>query len=201
MIPIIYSLLAVAAPWYEQKLEGWYYFQEKEKERELTPEEANEIVSEERENLQALRALAILIPTEENVSRYIEAERQWSDQSSRFAETWAQVSEPATEDPFSQIGERAFLLMCFNGEDPSSISAAETAEAFAKLHGWKWKAISLDGKMIPGLTAEKDRGISQALDVTEVPAFFIIDLEGNQIYPVGEGTMPLEELENKILRL
>lgn len=86
----------VHASWYDQKLEGWYYFEDKdsvssEKKLPLTPEEAEEFILLEKRKLQQLLSLAILSPTSENVANYIRAQLRTLDQSGAFAQTWGKV--------------------------------------------------------------------------------------------------------------
>lgn len=87
---IVLALIALL-PWYEQKLEGWYYFQEEGAKEEMTAEEAEGIVVEEKGRLKELLALALLNPTQENVARYMQEERRWSEQSSEFAKRWEEI--------------------------------------------------------------------------------------------------------------
>lgn len=87
--------------WYEQKLEGWYYFQEPAKEDSspgkeplsstLTPEEAEIYLAKESRSLKQLLSLAIIAPTEDNVENYMRQQRQWIQRASFFAKVWGKV--------------------------------------------------------------------------------------------------------------
>ena len=164
-----------AASWYDQKLEGWYYFQESEsenpKEKPSSLDEAEEILECEKLHLKKLLALALLTPTSENVEQYLREQNRWVNQSTQFADTWGKVllEKPNLGDfllnPTTNYGllakrdvdlekrkallhnlsKNSFLLFFFRGEDPFSEKAAEVANLFASLNHWTVKAISLDG--------------------------------------------------------
>jgi conjugal transfer pilus assembly protein TraF len=85
-------LLATVSHWYDQKLQGWYYFQDEAEEAISTPEEAGAVIDSEKDRLKELLSLAILDPTKENVSAYAREQKKWSDQSSLFAQTYSEVS-------------------------------------------------------------------------------------------------------------
>ena len=80
--------------WYDQKLEGWYYFENQQTSQanlSLTPEKADELLVNESLKLKQLLSLAILIPTPENVENYLRNQRRWVLQSSTFAQTWGKT--------------------------------------------------------------------------------------------------------------
>ena len=150
LIPLI-----VQASWYDQKLEGWYYFQDQAKDQEKlaspqqTLEEADHYLFTQSRKLKQLLSLAIVFPTSENVEKYIRAQRQWTEQSSLFAQVWgkALLEHPGLSDlmhtPTSSYGVLAkkeldlkqrkdllqtlsneyFLLFFFKGADTFSKKA------------------------------------------------------------------------------
>lgn len=182
VIAFLCSLNAIqASTWYDQKLEGWYYFQEKESEevKEKSPslDEADEVLEIEKRQLKKLLSLALLVPTPENVENYLLEQNRWVNQSTQFADTWGKVllQKPILGDfllnPTTNYGVLAkrevdlnkrkkllhelsntcFLLFFFQGKDPFSEKAAEIANLFASLNHWKVKAISLDGRGVQNL--------------------------------------------------
>ncbi|MBI3211729.1 MAG: conjugal transfer protein TraF [Simkania negevensis] len=89
------SLFANSTSWYDQKLEGWYYFEDfsnqpnREKKEQITsPEEAAEKIELEKQKLQKLLSLALLQPTEQNVENYMQAQQKWINQSAYFSLIW-----------------------------------------------------------------------------------------------------------------
>jgi len=214
--------------WYDQKLQGWYYFQEKEHAEEAPPErpeEAEERLAAESRYLHQLLSLAILTPTQENVETYIRAQKQWINQSNQFAQAWGKVllHSPELSDllatPTSSYGILAkrsldlknrkallqtlskdyFILLFFKGADPLSEKAAEVLLNFAEINGWKYKAVSLDGVGTPSLEEfEVDKGISKNLGASLAPSFFIVNPKEEKAYPVGAGLIAVSELEQNI---
>ncbi len=191
-------LLGTAEPWYEQKMEGWYYFQEEEDQKrpEYTCEEAREILEEEKQNLNSLLAAAVLTPSPETVREYKKEHDRWQAQSALFAQNWAEV-ETQKED-LQSISDQMFLLFCFKGNDPCSIEAATTAKEFCHNNGWKLKALSLDGTTIEGLEVETDRGLSEKIGVQTTPSFYAIDPLQNRVLYLGEGMLSTKELQHNI---
>jgi len=218
----------IYASWYDQKLEGWYYFEDKSHNQEkssLTPEEADEFLTQESTKLKQLLSLAILSPTKENVESYIRNQRQWITQSSNFANSWGKVllEHPELGDfltnPTSSYGilaKRAydqkqrvallqklsqtyFLVFFFKGQDMLAQKAAEVAQLFATTNGWKYKAVSLDGAGLPQLHEfETDKGLGNLIGAKISPSFYIINPAENQVYPVGAGLISVSELEANI---
>lgn len=214
--------------WYDQKLEGWYYFEEKEaleNQPVTTPEEAEEKVSLESQKLHQLLSLALLSPTPEHVETYIRAQKRWISQSNRFAQTWGKtlLEHPELSDlpitPTSSYGILAkrshdltkrkellqtlsnefFILLFFKGADPLSEKAAEALLAFASTNQWKYKAVSLDNEGLSTLSNfEIDKGLSQNLKVQISPSFFIVNPKESLIYPIGAGLLAVSELEQNI---
>ena len=95
---IIISILTISlqASWYDQKFEGWYYFEEKptrnkDSEEHLTPQAAQSMLEKEKALLKQLLSLALIQPTEQNVQNYMQRQKAWIEQSGEFAATWGQV--------------------------------------------------------------------------------------------------------------
>lgn len=107
--------------WYDNKLEGWYYFEDHSQIPRLkeptikpsTPEEAAKFVELERKKLKALLALALIDPSQENVKNYIIRQRKWIQQSQIFSSSWktAILHDPdlgdTLENPTSTYGIQA----------------------------------------------------------------------------------------------
>lgn len=183
-------LLAAASPWYDQKLEGWYYFEE-EKEVQLSAG-AKELLEEEKQTLQDRLALAVLDPTIEHVEEYMREQKRWTDQSALFSEKWGQLLSEKSEPT-------QFLLFCFRSDDPISRPAAEAARLFGEENHWILKSLSLDGGTLDLLPdSEIDRGLAEKLNVVDAPAFFVVDPVEMKIRPVGTGPISVSDLERNI---
>ncbi|MDX8430184.1 MAG: conjugal transfer protein TraF (plasmid) [Candidatus Algichlamydia australiensis] len=96
LVFLYFRILVANDSWYDQKLEGWYYYenpakQKAKKQDELTPEKAQKIIEAGKIQLEQLLSKAILDPTTENVEKYMQKQRQWIDQNAKFANTWGRV--------------------------------------------------------------------------------------------------------------
>lgn len=170
-----------ATSWYDQKLEGWYYFQEQgieeAKEKPTSLDEAEEVLEFEKRQLRKLLSLALLVPTSENVENYMREQNRWVNQSTQFSDVWGKVllQKPALGDfllnPTTNYGvlakrdadlnkrkellqdlsKKCFLMFFFRGKDSFSEKAAEISNLFASLNHWTVKAISLDGHGVKNL--------------------------------------------------
>lgn len=228
LLPLLFFRALQASTWYDQKLEGWYYFQdreEEEKKKELSSDDAEEMLELEKGNLKKLLSLALLQPTPEHVENYMREQGRWIKQSSQFADTWGKVllQNPSLGDflsnPTTSYGllvkreidlnkrkallqdasQSWFLLFFFQGKDPFSEKAAEIGQLFATINHWTVKAISLDGKGLKNLTSfEIDKGMSQNLGMESSPSFFIVNPFENKSFPVGAGLISVSDLEQNI---
>lgn len=89
------TVLSAISPWYSEKKRGWYYFEEKADEDEISLETkdtsletASQQIEEQKIKSEKLLHLALINPTIENVSNYLKHHKQLIDQTSRFASTW-----------------------------------------------------------------------------------------------------------------
>ena len=158
--------ILLTADWYDQKLEGWYYFQENSA-AALAPDEADDILREEKQKVQEALSLAVLNPTKENIQNYTQLTDRLTHQSALFADKWGELIEEK---------DSHFLLFCFRGQDPSSEEAARAAQNYAKAHGLPLKALSLDGQGTDSLNDfETDLGIAAHLKVESTPALYVVN--------------------------
>lgn len=228
ILPLFFLPLHLIASWYDQKLEGWYYFEEQAFSEKPAPddeEDAEEFIASESRKLKQLLSLALVVPTQENVENYIRAQRYWVQQSNAFAQNWGKtiLEHPELADllevPTSSygihakrdfdlqkrkhllksLGQEHFLIFFFNGKDPTAEKVFEVVQLFSSIHAWKYKAVSLDGV---GLSqAEKfeiDKGISKHFNVAVSPAVYVVNATNNEVYPVGAGFVSLSEIERNI---
>ncbi|MBX9744371.1 MAG: conjugal transfer protein TraF [Chlamydiales bacterium] len=230
LILVAYApFLRASSSWYEGKLEGWYYFEDRASEVEekvqLTPEQAEGILQAEKRNLAQLLALALIVPTSENVEQYMREQKKWIDQSGRFAGEWGKLilehplmgeffKNPTTSYGIlakresdlqkrkillAKLAKDHFLLFFFQGGDLFSRKAAEVVKLFADLNQWKVKAVSLDGL---GLSEypdfELDKGISAVMGVKASPSLFVVNPFENTVVPVGAGLVTVTDIEENI---
>ncbi len=212
---------------------GFYFFEDPknqgkpEKETPKTPEEAAERMAEQREELYQLRCLAILSPSEENVTNYIQEQNKILSQSEGFAKTWQYLlldhpdlgegsTNPTaaagievrkkTEDASKKLtldalSEKYFLVLFANGGDLYSEQAGKVASQFAKIAGWHLRVVSLNGAPLQDLpSVETDKGLAQKYGIQSAPSFLMINPETKEGVPVGVGALSVVDLIDNIYK-
>jgi conjugal transfer pilus assembly protein TraF len=176
--------------------------------------------------LEEVRGIAIINPTEANVRRYMELEARVYAQASRFSEVAQRVGWSSPEfDPTLQgrpVNARALevfertqfearqravaalardhaLLFFFRSDCPYCHAFAPILASFRARYGIRIVAVSVDG----GGLAEfpdfrRDNGIATTLNVTQVPALFIAQPFAGRITALGFGVLSDGELLERI---
>lgn len=231
-LAIIFLSTVLSAGFYEEEeLRGFYFFEDPkemekaQKEDPKTPEEAAELMAEQKEELYKLRCLAILSPTRENLVHYIEEQNKILALSENFAKQWQYIllDMPELGDMISNpmaasgievrkkvedvhrmgvldaLGEEFFLLVFINGEDPYSEQAGKIAKQFSSVANWEVRVVSMNG--LPSTSFpnfEKDKGLSLKYGIKQAPAFLIVNPETKEAFPVGVGALSVVELIDNI---
>jgi len=88
----------IDAGWIDQKAEGWAWYEDREKskeveahEEEVCRETAVAILEKVRQDLEEKLATALLNPTSENIQSYMREQKRWVDQSHLFATQWSRA--------------------------------------------------------------------------------------------------------------
>lgn len=223
----------------ERKL-GRYFYCDRQEAEPKPPEptiiesapapSAAEEMAAVREQLENLRAEAVLRPTPENVRNYISYQRIQLDRASAFSDTWRRLiwSEPeldyTLERPVSQLAKRQWLDARRDDKDrlleglsdqyglfyffAASCSActefSAILRAFADRYGITVKAVSVDGGPSPYFPdAPRDQGQMKAMGLAgaPTPAVALFDARANRVIPIGFGIVSQSELEERIFVL
>jgi conjugal transfer pilus assembly protein TraF len=176
--------------------------------------------------VEALRGVAVMLPTEANVRRYMELEAAVVRRASFFADVaqrvaWAHpeldmtlegrpVNAQAIEVfdreqgkartlAVADLGREHVLLFFFRSDCPYCHAFAPVLAQFEKVHGIKVVAISLDGAGLAEFPDFRgDNGIARTLKVGQVPALFLAQPASGQIVPVGVGAMSESQLLERL---
>lgn len=179
--------------------------------------------------VEEVRAIAIIRPTEENVRRYMELESRVVRNASQFADlaqriAWANPDlDPSTQGrPVNASALEAYeenqartrgstlaalandhaLIFFFRGDCGYCHKMAPLLNAFRQRYGFPLIAVSVDGGSIPSLPmARADNGIVRALKVAQVPAVFLAQPFTGRILPVGFGVLSESQLVERIMTL
>lgn len=222
---------------------GWHFYDDPLNESPLkTPRESRSFLKPKTEpsvrpelerfrqlqrEVEEVRAIAIIRPTEENVRRYMELESRVVRNASRFADlaqriAWANPElDPSThgrpvnasaleayeQDQAKQrtkalaaIGQEHVLIFFFRGDCSYCHKMAPVIREFGLHHGIQLVAVSVDGGSMPAFPqARQDNGIVRALHVSQVPAVFIARPLTGRIVPVGFGVLSEAQLVERII--
>jgi conjugal transfer pilus assembly protein TraF len=224
---------------------GWHFYDDPLLERESKPQRAVRASAAERtepgqrselerfrqlqREVEEVRAVAIIRPTEANVRRYMELESRVVRNASRFADlaqriAWANPElDPATQgrpvnasalevyekeqarvkaSTLAAIGRDHVLIFFFRGDCGYCHKMAPVLTAFRQRHGIPMVAVSVDGGSITGIPeARVDNGIVRALKVSQVPAVFLAQPFTGRIVPVGFGVLSEAQLVERVMAL
>lgn len=212
---------------------GWFWGEVDPKEEETTPKvepeppraKAPETTQTARERLEALReeveeakALAILEPTEENVSAYMAIQKEMMDKSAVFADVWQRamwenpglgysadkpiagdgmrerrrVESAEVDQAIAEVRETRGLFFFYSSPESCPYCGVQSRHVsrFAENNDLTVQAVSLDGSANEYFpNARPDNGIAEALGVKQVPALFLVDPETRQVDSLGYGVI------------
>jgi conjugal transfer pilus assembly protein TraF len=179
--------------------------------------------------VEEVRAIAIIRPTEANVRRYMELESRVVRNASQFADlaqriAWANPDlDPSTQGrPVNASALEAYeesqartrgntlaalandhaLIFFFRGDCGYCHKMAPLLNAFRQRYGFPLIAVSVDGGSIPSLPmARADNGIVRALKVAQVPAIFLAQPFTGRILPVGFGVLSESQLVERVMAI
>lgn len=179
--------------------------------------------------LEDLKRVAVMNPTNDNLTAYMRYQRWVMDKSARFAERWQRLvwSVPdldygVTGRPTNAMAINVFddqrrdsdadtvrnlaathgLIFVFRSDCPFCHRFAPILKRFEQAFGMTVLAVSLDGAVLPEYPdARPDNGIAARLNPSAVPALYLTAPATRQIEPVGFGLMSLSELIERIATL
>lgn len=237
------NLVLAEASWYDERAWDlperayqWYpddiekkQKQKEEQEREHAPKPEVAAFEALQEKVVQARKVAIMNPTQENLSTYIALQELIMQQAATFTDQWqrtiwqnpvldyAQKGRPTnaqamkvydaqkasnTGEAIRQMAGQNGLLFIYRSDCPYCHAMAPILRSFQDQYGIKVMAVSLDGGPIPGFpNAVTDNGIATRLNVTTVPAMFVMDTQTKEFRPIGFGVLAINELEDRFLRL
>ena len=228
---IILLVTKLFANFYEEnKIQGFYFFEDPKKAQEdkkpESPEEAVAMIQEKKMELYQLRCLALLSPTQENIIRYIEKQNAILKVAAEFAIEWQyalldmpllgdstnptthigidlrkKVEEAKKQTTLEALRKKYFLLFFCEGKEPYSEKVGEIVKIFSDITYWEVRAVSLNGIAVSSFPDfELDKGISKKYGVHEAPSFFIVNPDTMQSYPIGAGILSASDLIENIYK-
>ena len=182
------------------------------------------------EQLEELKAAAILEPTTENVTTYIAFQREQLDRASDFADVWRRAIwqnpelDYTLERPVNSVGKRAWtdqrkasrdqVLSAINeryGVFYFFSSACAACEVFSPIirgvadrFGMTIMAVSVDGgpnAVFPRYLVDTGQFEAMGMAGKQVPALVLFDTVSKRPMPIGYGVMAADEVMDRIFTL
>ena len=217
--------------------EGWFWYRDP---APVTPRSKTKPAASQREKtlsdfvamqqrLEDLKRVAVMNPSNDNLTAYMRYQRWVMNKSARFAERWQRLvwSVPEldyglTGRPTNAMAINAFddqrrdkdadtvrglaathgLLFVFRSDCPFCHRFAPILKRFEQEFGMTVLAVSLDGAALPEYPhAQPDNGIAARLNPSAVPALYLTAPTTREIQPIGFGLMSLSELTERIATL
>ena len=232
-----------APPYYREHEEGWFWYRNPAEEpkpfipvpvappaappsSKVEPPNNDPLqrLARQKEDLERLQALAILEPTREHVSAYLEKHVALMEQSARFADAWqnvvwttpeydntlraptgnaayiqADVQSEALDQRLSEAAQRYGLMFFFRGSCPHCHRFAPVLKAFAERYGFDILPVSLDGGALPEFPKPQSNvDAATALQVESVPAVYLIEPRTRTVAPAIFGYVGFSELAQRV---
>lgn len=184
---------------------------------------------EYRKLLQELKDLSSWDPSQENVTKYMEAQLVSFEKGAAFSDVWRRVvwqnpdldystkGRPTNSAALSIYDQRRDgaesgqlkalakvhgLIFMFRSNCPYCHRMAPTLRAMSERYGIEILPVSMDGGSLPDFPSPiRDAGQSAALGVKVVPALFIASRESGEIAPVSFGLVSEDEIVKRIFVL
>ena len=179
--------------------------------------------------LEDLKRVAVMNPTDANLTAYMRYQRMVMNKSEHFAERWQRLvwsvpeldygltGRPTNSTAISVFDEqlqdrqvqriRALssthgLLFIFRSDCPYCHRFAPILKRFEQEFGMLVFPVSLDGKGLPEYpNPQPDNGTAARLNATVVPALYLTAPSKREIQPVGFGLMALSDLIERVAAL
>ena len=226
----------------ERKLGSWFYCDsekaQREAERRATAQAAQpepDVPATERlqaitQQLDELKAKAILDPTTENLVSYIRYQREQLDRSSTFADVWSRAIwqnpdlDYTLERPVSTLAKQTWLedrrdqrqgsmealtqrygVFYFYSSNCSACRVfSPVMRVLSDNYGLEVLAVSMDGgpnEAFPNFVVDSGQYQRMGLEGSKVPALVLFDTHTRQPIPIGYGVMAADEVMQRILYL
>lgn len=220
----------------ERRLGEWFYCTDQESENPeptepaMPPQSAAERIAGISNQLDELKARAILDPTEENVIAYVRFQREQLDRASTFADTWQRALwqnpdiDYTLQRPVSTVAKRAWLDNRAADRDAVLTNLGQryglfyffaqscgACEIFAPIlrsvtdsHRMTVMAVSMDGgpsKDFPNYVVDSGQRRRMGLTGNETPALVLFDTVTKRTIPVGYGILTTDEIMDRIFML
>jgi conjugal transfer pilus assembly protein TraF len=223
---------AEAETYYDQHAVGWHWYRDpiRHPRNPLPPIQTDPVqqMRVERETVERALDAAVLMPTRDNIKRYIVLQNQTSARASHFAKLWQVVLlqnpdlDYSIAHPTNQLAREVYLDQENSNEDaaikklaahsglfffyrstcPYCQRFAPILKDFSERYGITVVPITTDGIALPSFPhSHPDTGQSARFHVTVEPALFTVDPYSHQAVPVSYGLLSEGDLRKRILEI
>ena len=230
LIALFIGINHLEGGWLERKAEGWAWYEEEERELACPLEEESTMTAiSQLENikkqLEALLAEAILNPTHENVAAYMEAQKQWLNQSAAFSGEWQKILLARPElDPTAttfattyygrllqksleqegktksihKISKEFGLVFFYEGDKKESQAFSKVVKALSQKYQWTVVAISMDGVSLVEFPSEHNTELAAKFGIEIYPALLAFEPNSQKMIPIAFGLKSLDQVEHNV---
>jgi len=216
--------------WFEKKNEGWFFYKTKPKPPKKAPKEEISVPAPVqpptpvkpdhvriREHGELLLGNAMVNPTEGNVKKYMEYQKEMMDAAERFSRVWERVlaqspdlqaNEYYSEDvqgtiqrEIDKLARNTGIFFFFSSDCPHCHKQVGPIMELQRKYGYKIIAVSMDGGVIPQVEhiTVPDNGISARLNIQSVPAIYLATPSTDKIDPISQGGyLSLLDIERRL---
>jgi len=190
------------------------------------PMAPREILKKQGEDWEDAMAMAILDPTQENIEEYLAKTTQIQQQAQTFSTEFKRTIWTTPEYDYSlvrptspeavmaanqqkqedysrqlmDIANKKGLIFYFRSDCPYCHKFAPLLKRFGESYGFTIIPVTLDGGGLPEYPYPKANGVlGHQLQVSSVPALFMVDPAQNKVAPVGYGYRDWTKLTSQIL--
>lgn len=234
ILMLLTSGLATAetgSTWFGKKDEGWFFYKTKPRPPKKAPKEnppepvpavqppapTKPAHIRVREHGELLLGNAMVNPTEDNVKKYMEYQKEMYDAAERFSRVWERVlaqspdlqaNEYYSEDvhgtiqkDINNLAQNTGIFFFFRSDCPYCHKQAGPVMELQRKYGYKVIAVSIDGGAIPQMEhlTVLDNGISTRLNIQSVPAIYLASPGTDKIDPISQGGyLSLLDIERRL---
>lgn len=237
-ILLISSASFAESDYFHDRADGWFWYINPEIKTEIKIEkqktkQKNNIsssfgtIGELREEAKRLLEMAIMEPTDKNISAYLTIQKLILDKSEIFAHKWQEVvwtnpdldytavhpisntglslykqeKNSQREDDLKKIAQNTGIFFIFSSTCQYCIAQSGILKTFSERYGFKVMPVTMDGKGLSEFPYPRpDNGISERLQVERTPSIFLA-APPDRITIVSSGLLTLDELEERVSTL
>lgn len=233
LLILVLSSVSAHADYLDRKAEGWHFYEElnkqlpkkREEKPSVEPQDPVQQLKSFKQEVERLKATAVMNPTTENVQAYMVIQKQLMDRSSKFAQKWMEVVyttpklDYTVKHPTSQAARHVYLdqqklkmdlqvkalskshglFFFFSNSCAYCKNFAPIVKAFSDKYGWEVMAISIDGSSLPEFpNAVMDNGTAKSLGVKFVPTLLAVNPTREEIIPLSHGMSSQDQILDRI---